>query len=201
MVEPAFDEERLMIALLKLESRKRIVFGAACCERMLHNYQRFMEDARWGDFDSLRLAVDAIWRRGGGQLTEPFELRGFLAKCEEGAPHSENFDSLYTTLAQDAVFAVCNAIDFLLGEEIESIVSVGRYSTDSVDFFVQEQEAMLSQDPDLEDKILKHPLMQQELLRQKRDLEELQSLDISDSGALLGFRTRAQDEHILILSS
>jgi Protein of unknown function (DUF416) len=80
-------------------------------------------------------------------------------------------------------------------------VSVGRYSTDSVDFFVQEQEKMLSQDPDLEDKILKHPLMQQELLRQKRDLEELQSLGVSDSEALLGFRMRAQNEHILILSS
>ncbi len=48
---------------------------------------------------------------------------------------------------------------------------------DSVDMYVQELEDMDPADPELEEKILAHKLMQEELRRQREDLEFLNTLD------------------------
>ena len=117
-----------------------------------------------------------------------------LSWCEECAPDSEDFTSLYTSFAQDAVFAICSLLDFLLDGDVARIVGVARFSTDSVDLIVQEREAMDPRDPLRERKILEHPLMQQELMRQQRDLRDASQISPSDRGALLAVRSRAQRE-------
>ncbi|MGL1558168.1 hypothetical protein ACSTIJ_23390, partial [Vibrio parahaemolyticus] len=73
----------------------------------------------------------------------------------------------------DAVFAVCSLLDFVHQRDIKKLVNAVRYPTDSIDLYVQETAQMDAQDPKLESMILAHPLMQQELMRQQRDIDEL----------------------------
>lgn len=200
-MESRFNEKRLLRELSNMERHQQLAFGAGCCERMLPNYESFVEDANWGDVAVLRRALDLVWQACEGTELGKVELRQTLAQCERYAPDSEDFTSVYTSLAQDAVFSICALIDFLLDGDLSSVVSVPRFSTDSVDLFVQEQERMDPTDPSREQKILEHPLMQQELLREQRDLAEARSISVADGAALLAFRSRAGGESNLALAS
>lgn len=196
---PAFDPERLAAALGRLRPRQRIAFGAACCVRMLPSYARFKEETGWGIDSPLKRAVDLCWHACGNRQPDRGELRRLLEECESSAPSSEDFQSLYTSAAQDAAFAICSMIDYLLEERISALVRAGQYPTDSLDLLIQEMTNQDPLDPDLEEKILLHPLMQQELQRQARDLQELQSMDFDDGYSLQEFRRRGDGEDLLSL--
>ena len=56
-------------------------------------------------------------------------------------------------------------------------------------------------DPNREQRILEHPLMQQEFIRQKRDLSEAGQLVAADEEGLKVFRRRSGSEHNLTLAS
>lgn len=52
---------RISEQLVALDSGKRLVFGALCCERLLPNYISFQRGSGWGDFASARKALDCVW--------------------------------------------------------------------------------------------------------------------------------------------
>jgi uncharacterized protein YjaG (DUF416 family) len=200
-MEAAFNDKRTHEALSKMRTHQQLAFGAACCERMLPNYETFMREVNWGEVGPLRRALDVVWEVCEGMRLREGELRDMLLRCEQCAPDSEDFTSLYTSSAQDAAFAVCALLGFLLDGDVGRIVSVPRFSTDSVDLVVQEQEDMDPRDPLREQKILEHPLMQQELVRQQRDLAEAINISPGDRVALHALRTRGQRESNLTLAS
>jgi uncharacterized protein YjaG (DUF416 family) len=199
-MEASFDDRRALETLDKLQPHQQLAAGAACCERMLPDYATFMAEACWGNLAQLRTALDAVWEACLRGASTEIDLERSLAHCEKSAPDAEDFSSLYVSSAQDAVFSVCALLDFLRDREPERIVSVLRSSTDSVDLIVQEQEEMDPRDPKREQRILEHPLMQQELIRQRRDLSEAGSLVSGDEDGLLAFRQRAATECNLILA-
>lgn len=74
------------------------------------------------------------------------------------------------------------------------VVLAARYSTDSLDLLVQEAEGMDPNASNLKASIVASPMMQQELRRQRRDLDALRH------GEALGvLRRRARRESILEL--
>lgn len=196
-MELAFDEIRAANAVGLLKPHQQLAFGAACCERILPNYRVFSEEVKWGDSEPLRKALDFAWLACQDLAPEPKTVQALLAACENNAPDSEDFDSLYTSSAQDAVFAICSLLDFLLTGNSSHVVNAARYATDSIDLIVQERDDLSPQDPGLEQKILQHPLMQQELRRQSRDLVDQPSRN--DAGAQLIFKVRAQGERAFAL--
>lgn len=198
-MEATFNDVRVRDALSRLQPHQQVAFGASSCERMLPNYKSFMREAAWGDLEPLRGALDLVWS-GHTAARPPKEVLSALAfRCEQTAPDSDDFKSFYVSSAQDAVFAVCALIDFLIEEDLDHLIRVPRLSTDSVDLFVQELEHMNPSDPLREKKILEHPLMQQELKRQMRDIDEAGRILLGDEEALLRLRTRAQQESNLLL--
>lgn len=157
----------------------------------------FVRDVAWGDSRPLRHALDAAWKTCEGKPIGEAELQEMLAQCEQCAPESELFESLYTSPAQDATFAICALLEFMMRPDIDRIVSIPRFSSDTVDLIVQEQENMDPLDLMREHKILRHPLMQQELIRQQRDLSTVYDLDARDTVALSVIRERARGESVL----
>ncbi len=193
--EPRFSESDLEGRLRPLDAALTLAFGAACGERLLPCYRKFNEEAGWGNEAQLRTGLDLIWRRAlGRDEVSDDEVSQALAACEAVAPDSEEFTSLYTSSAQDAVFAICALLDYLLESELGKVVLAARYPTDSIDLLVQELEGMEAGNVDLEASILASPLMQQELRRQRRDLEALASAEGSDGASLW---ERAMRESIL----
>jgi hypothetical protein len=200
-MEATFNDQQTRKMLSTLQVHQQLAFGAACCERMLPNYEAFMQEAGWGDVSPLRRALDSVWEACEARPRHRRELRDLLSQCEKCAPNSEDFIFLYVSSAQDAAFAICALLDFLLDGDLNRIVSVPQMSTDSVDLIVQERENMDPRDPFRESKILEHPLMQQELVRQRRDIAEASTIEIGDKAGLLTLRSRARSESNLVVGS
>lgn len=161
--------------LVALDSGRRLVFGALCCERLLPNYISFQSDSGWGEFAPVRKALDCVWAHVYGDVQTNTEIVDASSACELAAPSSDDFTSIYVTAAQDACFAVCSLLDYVLENDIDKIVQAATYATDSVDLFVQETDGIEPGDPEHEAKIVRHPLMQRELERQASDLEAIRS--------------------------
>src|SRR4029079_8952292 len=165
-MEPALNSARTRAALSRLRPHQQLAFAAARCERMLPNYETFMREVGWGDVRPLRSALDSVWLACEDKTSSAADMRALLSECEKSAPDADDFESLYVASAQDAVFAICAVLDFLLDDDLDRLVRAPQLATDPVDLVVQERENMDSADPRLERKILEHPLMQQELQRQ-----------------------------------
>lgn len=198
-MERAFNDKVALQALTELESHQQLAVGAACCERMLPNYSRFTTEVNWGDLPSVRSALDVVWDACSREVLGGTDMDRLLASCEAAIPHADEFRSLYVSSAQEAVFAVCALLDFMGDRDPERIVSVLRFAIDSVDLIVQEQEGMDSRDPLLERKILGHPLMQQELVRQRRDMSEAARFHVGQQASLFALRNRVASECNLVL--
>jgi uncharacterized protein len=174
MAMPAFNSFTLKERLKKLDSKQQLAFAALCCERLLPNYLAFQQDAGWGDVGSVRQALDCVWAFLHDQSPSTQEIKNATVSCESVAPNSDDFVSLYVTSAQDACFAVCGLLDYLLENDVDKVVQAATYAIDSVDLYVQEIESMAPNDPQLEQKILTHRLMQRELGQQEQDLKAIE---------------------------
>ena len=199
MMELVYNEVGMQRVIAALETHQRLAFGAACCERSLPNYLAFSKEVGWGSMAPLRKALEITWLACEGMHPPDELVREVLVGCEAVIPESEDFESLYTSSALDAAVSVCGLLDFLLTGDSDHVVSAARHSTDSIDLIVQERASMDPQDPDLEYKILVHPLMQQELRRQQRDLEDVSKLR-QGPGAFSFLKTRAQSEEAFTLA-
>jgi uncharacterized protein YjaG (DUF416 family) len=170
-----FDEGEVNRRVSALPWDRALAFGCACAHRLLWSYERFCEETADGDASPLAEALDLLWTAARTAAPPPrAECERLAAGVEAQAPNSEIHTSLLTTSAQDAVFAICSLLDYCVESTAEALVLTARYPCDSVDLYVQESEGMHPRAPDLEEQILQHPMMQQELARQERDLTALE---------------------------
>lgn len=189
-----YDHTVLVAQLAKLDQRGQLAFGALCAERLLPNYAVFSKEAGWGDVALLRRALDTVWAVLDGVSLDHATATALSAAVELAAPHTEDFDTLFSTSAQDACFAVCALYDFVLAPEPAHIADVARYATDSIDLYVQEREQMPAIGAHNEYLITTHPLMQDELRRQADDVAALATVGQSRQAQLLQLRRKALDD-------
>ena len=145
------------------------LFGAACCERLSRPYELFVAETKWGDWNSLTATLERAWAEVLERRAIPeAERSAMIELCERNAPDSEQFDSLLVSSAQSFAIALSSLLSFLAAGEAQHLESVANCPIDALDLYVQELEDMNPQDPDREERIRKHPLMQRELSRQAR---------------------------------
>lgn len=195
MTLSAFNFEKLKSRLKKMTDKKQLTFGILCCERLLPNYSAFVTDTGWGDNELIRGVLDFVWSYLDDEKVNPKTIRTLIDQCESAIPDSEDFDSLLTSFAQDACFAICNLLDYLMISNTEKIVLTASYAIDSVDLYVQELEGILPADPDLEQKILSHELMQRELAQQDKDLSLIEKAKCIDSNFLSNLKALCNKNH------
>lgn len=199
-MEPSFSYTRTLQFISSLAAHQQLAVGAACCERMLPNYAVFLAEEAWGDLTPLRAALDAAWDACmRGTTSTSIDIDQAISQCSAAIPDGDTFSSLHVSAAQDAACSVCLLLGFLRDLDPERIARILRFSTDSVDLIVQELDEMDTRDPKREQKILQHPLMQQELVRQRRDLSGAGRIPADDQAALAAFRQRAATERNLDL--
>ncbi|MFB4368011.1 MULTISPECIES: DUF416 family protein [unclassified Pseudomonas] len=186
---PRFSRAYLASKLNKLNREQQLLFGILCCERMIPNYSRFKAETGWGDTDTLGEGIEYAYRCLDKEA-DITKLDRLNALCEFSAPHADDFDSLYVSLAQDCCFSVCCLLDFIKAPNSQAIAQIGEFSTDSMDLFIQETEGLLEDDPCLEEKINNHELMQQTLAFQEKVLNAVAaeaSIGFSSAKKLKGF--------------
>jgi uncharacterized protein len=181
---PKYDENLLIEELSFLSKSQCLAFGVLCCERVIPNYRSFTSDSGWGDLVPLTDAIEIIWSSVSGQAIDREISDEIISRCESAAPNSDEFSSIFVTAAQDACFAVCALLDYLKTENVERVAKAATYATDSIDLFVQEKEKISPLDPDLEEKIRRHDLMQKELFMQRQSLDKIKAVEIFNDVAI-----------------
>jgi len=79
-------------------------------------------------------------------------------------------------------------LDFLIEGDVNSIADIATLATESKDLFVQKIEGMDPIDPDLEQKVLTHNLMQRELFQQERELTTVELISPNDLDLMLNLK-------------
>jgi uncharacterized protein len=192
-----FDANSLRSRLARLSANSRIVFAAACCERLLPNYVLFVKSASWGDSTVLREALDYIWHTVTSGNIDRGHVEELLERCDAIVPDSEAFSSDFTSAAIDAGAAIMETLKTLLDDSIDHIIDTASFCRDTVDMFIQIRDGLdFNNDPEFEEKIARDPLMQYELERQALVLEQLERHHELDSSIVDNIRDKSWNDGV-----
>jgi uncharacterized protein len=191
-----FGEEKILDSIATLSRAKQLAFALLVFERMLPSLTAFSMDTGFDDSCYLR-GREAAWDslRDWGRDRIDQSLR---EDCRRGAPDTEAFSHQGTSYALNAALAMSDTLDFILEGDLQQLADILTLATDSVYFFIVGLGPSPDYLPELKE-VAAHPLMKQELLRQKEDLRFLSALpDRFDEAAVSALRTRVGTQAPLI---
>lgn len=178
-MEQPLNPDDLRTKIDRLSARGRIAFLLSCAERLVPNYAAFSKHHGWGDVGALQQALDLGWRCLSGRPVDAGEVHRCLSRCETATPDTEDFESKYVSSGLDAAVCCAFVLELLLQDDSQKVVEGASLARDTVDMHIRELESLHPQDPALEEKICRHPLMQRELQRQREDLEMLTQIKLA----------------------
>jgi len=191
--------QRVSIDVLeRLAPWKRLAFMAACCERMIPNYRRFLADDGVGDVAVLRSALDRLWRNVGGGASDSSDLI-FVANVEAQAPDPSSFGSVHASAALDAVAAISTALGSSAGMvSAPDAMEIAQLGRDTADLYVQITEGLDPNATSFEAEILMSAPMQRELKVQREDIEWLALIPDDGVGRAATVEKYAGREHSIL---
>jgi len=189
-----FDERALAASLDRLSQQHRIAFAAACAERLMPAYELFAQRSGRGDPKTLAKILARLWDDlAGAEMTEA-ELQSNIDGCMKLIPQED--EEVWVpeqAAAEDAGAALAYSLRCRQnGRSREAAWSAGR-SYEALDHYVIVTEEIDVNSQGAEARILAHPLVQAELGRQQRDLQELSSSD-DPRAAAARLQARAKTE-------
>lgn len=195
-----YDEKEIVKKLERISVPARASFAAACGQRQMHGYLSFFAHTGRGDPEELAQILERIWRRiGGDQKVEP-ELQVDLERCMALIPKEDDGPWVdEQALAEDAASAVAYALRTLATGEAQEAAWAARRAYEALDYYVINRVGF--RDDQI---VLAHPVVQAELMRQQRDLDELLEAVTDEQRTMAAtgnLRTRAQQEANSFLGS
>lgn len=175
-MEPGFNHDVLKHRLNGLSTQRRLVFAVSCYFAVEHHYRAFVDDTGWGDAERMRAWAVRLWNSAVGHT--PLDRQAvdvIQTQWDELVPDHDEFDSPLTSVALDAAVTLMCATVVAESGSVEEASNAGYQAVAIADLLAQEAEDMHPQDPQLEEKILAHGLMQSELRRQEQLLAVLES--------------------------
>jgi uncharacterized protein YjaG (DUF416 family) len=188
-----FDPDTLKHGLDRLPQSHRVVFAAACCERLLPNYSAFVREVGWGKPDILRAALDYIWSALDSGDVDRGEIDRAIKRCDAVVPDTDDFDTSSVSAALDAGTAVIGTLRSLLDGDTKHILEVATYCRDTVHMYIQERDNLDYRDSLFETKIEEDPLMRREIARQSAVLSALADNPVLDAALLKRLRDESAD--------
>lgn len=196
-----FDEKKLVADLERLPRPLRVAFAAACAERQMPAYRAFVSEHHIEKSDALDQALHDAWENPTKR--DRMELQQQLQKCMALIPR-EDVVQPWTegaTYAQNAGISVAYTLRARIGGEAQDAAWSARVAYESLDHFVINRENIDTNHPGGEARVLSHSLVQGELLRQRRDLDELLSGADRDTQQMVAqLRSRAGKEAALFFA-
>ena len=196
-METEFNKVVLAARIGRLVRWKALAFGLSVCERMYPVFPIFAERNGHHGVEVLRVALDGIWTElMAGR--DRADLNSEAKQCMDVAPDMDDYDGLYASAAMDAACSTSILLEAMSGDHVSAAADIASLGWDTVDMLVQQYEDMDSQDPELEARILEHPLMQKELAHQRLDLEFLESLgnNLAEEAPLLVARWKSVETNM-----
>jgi uncharacterized protein (UPF0147 family) len=177
-----YDQNKLRERIHQLPKSHRTIFAAACAERLLPSYSS--SNSSGEDFKEAMLL---LWNDLIDDPVPENQLRAAAKRCEKLIQGDED--------DQDAPVAVAYALRSIWEEGTEEAQWAATRAYNSVDAFLTERESGPILTKDMMRRISEHPIVQAELLRQQRDLDDLLNAR-GESVKLVAarFRDRAKEE-------
>lgn len=193
-----FDEAKLTFALEHLSVPLRVAFAAACAERQMLAYRQFQARHGRDPRNALERALDDVWRDPGlVQEREQFEQR--IEELMPLIPQQEGVQQSWTqeaTNAQNAGMCTVYALRAKLRGEAQEAAWAARVAYEGLDNVAINAENIDTNTPGEEHRVLSHPLVQAELARQQRDIDELLAGKQDPAKLIARLRQRAREEAV-----
>ncbi len=119
-----FHEDEVVQELSALPRQHHVAFAAACCERVLPDYEAFSLSESWGKSKVLRQALDLVWdtlRLNNLPAHDLTNFNKYIQLCEKQAPDSDKFSSMFVRPAQNAVGAIASTLECCLRTDLNKI--------------------------------------------------------------------------------
>jgi uncharacterized protein YjaG (DUF416 family) len=173
MVNFHIDEIELA-GIEQLPNPLRGAFAAACAERLLPAYHKFLARSNRGDPCILEQILTRLWKDLSGEPMSEAETEAQIDACVELIPREDDGPWVAEqAAAEDAVAALAYALRCRRsGLAKEAAWAAGR-AYEALDDYVINHEDVDTNIAGAEARVLAHPLVQAELARQQRDLDEL----------------------------
>jgi uncharacterized protein YjaG (DUF416 family) len=194
-----FSETALKERLTRFSCSKMVAFAACCAERLAPVYMRYAQKASLPDHESslFRYALDEVWNHLLGKKIDELALEQLEESCLEAIPSEDDTSTFKEPYAEDAGAAVTYCLRALRSCDPQNAIWAATSLYDALDNFVIRTEAASHID---EQKILAHPLIQEELARQQCDLDQLEASDaLTEIKTFEALRTKSQLQALKIL--
>jgi len=169
-----FDEARLKGDLAPVPARLRVAFACACAQRQFDAYIRYCQQGGKGDPNYLRKVLDQVWEfAAGGQA--PLDLDDTIERCTGLVPEEDDSWTAASAYADDAVSAVIYALRACREGDPQEAAWAARRAYEATDHYATNLLDVNFNQRGAEEAVLGHPLVQNELNRQHRDVNELVS--------------------------
>jgi hypothetical protein len=191
-----FSRVQLTKKLDKLSLPLRVIFAATCAERLLPAYTTFSDLAKQGEPETLERILARLWKDVAGDVMSEGEIHYNIRICTDLIPPDDDeYLGVETAYAEDADVALIYALSCRkTGDSQEAMWSAQR-AADALDHFVFSRDNVNLNAPGALDRTLADPLIQAELARQLRDIDELLGAAGEDVKQVAArFRDRAKVE-------
>ena len=193
-----FDETRLLKKLASLEVHCRVAFAAACATRLLPVFEEYAGQHAPHDSQLLRRALDLVWGSVIEDAWQQNDVEKALESVEKVVPEEADNWTLLHAYAEDAVAATQFSLSALVSNDPQESAWAARRAYSIVDQAATSELVVDFRKADAECRILSHPLVQQELTRQMRDLHDLEGAT-RNTATFKRMRDRALSQNILVL--
>jgi uncharacterized protein YjaG (DUF416 family) len=191
-----FDKEQLEKAIARTTGIRRAALCASCAERLIPFYERFWRQSH--DAPSFyRQALDKVWKCLGREGNDPAEMETLFRLANERIPDEDELSA--GSYAQDAAISVTYALDVCRTQRVTSAIRCLEQAYNVVDNYALNQLV-----PDgavnleAESAVLNHRLVQEELTRQRNELELCTRASDADwEGIVAQLRNEAERTRVL----
>ena len=186
-----FSEHQYRERLLELHTKERIAFASACAERLFSAYVKFNALSKRGDANALRSVLSKLWGDLMGEVMSIRDLNDCLETVMNLIPQEGEAEWIPEQApAEDASAALAYALRCRQNGSEEEAAWAARRAYEATDYYVNNLNSLLLRSRASEEDIISHPIIQKELGRQLRDMDELRRGVIS----IEKLRERAQQD-------
>ena len=168
-----FDETTVEARIEQLATTSRTAFAAACAERMALAYEKYSNRTGLGDPRLFKELLMRLWTDLGGERMSDAEIDANIERAEELVPPEDSSWVPEYPAADDAAAGLAYSFECRRNESAKEAVWAARRAYEALDDYVITNENIDTAAPGAESEVLSHRLVQAELARQSRDLDEL----------------------------
>ena len=196
MNQLVYDEAEMIQSLSHLTTPMRTAFALLAATRIVPAYRRFHSQTGRGDPVALESLIERLWQDIDGDPIPDEELKRATDRALSLVPtEAEGWDEETQPYAEDAAAAVAYAFRARSTDSPQEAAWSARRVYESLDHYVTRITGMSPEEREDELAILSHPLIQAELARQRRDLNDLEnSMTGSSRVSMAELRGRSKRE-------